>query len=401
MATYKYKVVNEKGEKLEGSYEASSRDEVMQMISANNYYPIKIEEQRTKINSFAIRREKKVGMKDLAIFCRQFYTMFNAGLSINNCLKVLENQMNNKVLKKALFDIEDRVKKGQTMAEAMGSLNNVFPPLLINMIASGEESGNLDIVMMRMANYYEKENKTDSKIKNAMVYPIVLAVVALSIMIILITFVVPTFVSMFDSSEMELPMLTRFVLGTSDFISTYWYLIILVIGIMTLGVSSYLSTSKGKTNIDKLKLKIPIIKGLNQKIIVSRFTSTLSTLLASGISIIQSMEIVASIVGNKIAETDILNMKDKMLRGESLGTLIQHSSIFPMMLASMVNIGEESGKLEEILSKTNDFYNEELENEIQRVITLIEPLMIVVMGLIIGIMVLAIVVPMVTMYNIM
>lgn len=400
MATYRYRVINEKGEKLEGIYEASSRDEVMQMISTNNYYPIKIEEQKSKNNLLTIRLEKKIGMKDLAVFCRQFYTMFNAGLSINNCLKVLEHQINHKVLKKALGDIEDRVKKGHTMAEAMGSLDDIFPKLLINMIASGEESGNLDIVMLRMADYYEKESKNESKIKNAMIYPIVLAVVALSIMILLITFVVPTFVSLFGSSEIELPALTRFILGTSRFISSYWYLIILLVVAIVWGISTRLETPQGKVNMDKLKLKLPIIKGLNQKIIVSRFTSTLATLLASGISIIQSLEIVSAIVGNKIAEVDILNIRDKMLRGESLGTLIQQSSIFPLMLASMVSIGEESGKLEEILLKTTDFYNEELENEIQRVITLIEPLLIVVMGLIIGIMVLAIVIPMVTMYNI-
>lgn len=400
MATYRYKVVNEKGEKLEGIYEASSRDEVMQMISTNNYYPIKIEEQKSKNNLFTIRVEKKIGMKDLAIFCRQFYTMFNAGLSINNCLKVLEHQINHKVLKKALADIEDRVKKGQTMAEAMGSLDDIFPQLLINMIASGEESGNLDIVMLRMANYYEKESKNESKIKNAMIYPIVLSVVALLIMIILITFVVPTFVSLFDSSEMELPSLTKFILGTSRFIGSYWYLILLLIIAAVWSISTYLGTPKGKVNMDNLKLKLPIVKGLNQKIIVSRFTSTLSTLLASGISIIQSLEIVSAIVGNKVAESDILNIRERMLRGESLGTLIQQSSIFPMMLASMVSIGEESGKLEEILSKTTDFYNNELENEIQKAITLIEPLLIVVMGVIIGIMVLAIVIPMVTMYNI-
>lgn len=400
MTVYKYKAVNENGEKLEGVYSASSKEGVFEMISSNKYYPVLVEEVREDNMDFSFKNRKKVKSKDIAVFCRQFYTMFEAGLSINNCLGILKDQISNKKLREAVALVEEQVKKGETMAGAMEGMEKIFPPLLVNMIASGEASGTLDQIMFRMSAYYEREDKITSKIKSAMIYPIVLAVVSIVVITFLLIFVMPMFVSMFKESGTDLPGVTKLVLGISGAITNYWYIIILVVGTIVFFIKAYIKSPKGRVNIDKLKLKMPIIKRLNEKLVVSRFTRTLSTLLASGISLIQGLFIVSSIVSNKVAEEAILSIRENMLKGGTLGEEIREKKIFPIMLSSMVSIGEESGQLDEILNKTADFYDEELEREIQNVTALIEPLMIVIMGVVVGILILSIILPMFNMYSI-
>lgn len=400
MTVYKYKAVNESGEKLEGVYSASSKEGVFEMISSNKYYPVLVEEVREDDVAFSFKNRKKIKSKDIAVFCRQFYTMFEAGLSINNCLSILKDQISNKKLREAVALVEEKVKKGETMAGAMEGMEKIFPPLLVNMIASGEASGTLDQIMFRMSAYYEREDKITSKIKSAMIYPIVLAVVSIVVITFLLTFVMPMFVSMFEESGTDLPGVTKLVLGISGAITNYWYIIILVVGTIVFFIKAYIKSPKGRVNIDELKLKMPIIKRLNEKLVVSRFTRTLSTLLASGISLIQGLFIVSSIVSNKVAEEAILSIRENMLKGGTLGEEIREKKIFPIMLSSMVSIGEESGQLDEILNKTADFYDEELEREIQNVTALIEPLMIVIMGVVVGILILSIILPMFNMYSI-
>ena len=325
--------------------------------------------------------------------------MLDSGLSIGKTLNILIEQGEKPKLREALIGVNSDIKRGETLASSMGKRKDVFPKLLTSMIDAGERSGNLDIILKRMAEYYEKETKIRGKIKSAMIYPIVLGVVAIIAITFILTFVMPTFVQMFEENNVELPMSTKMVLGTSKMLGKYGiiFFFVLVIGIILLG--KYLKSEEGQYKLSVINLKLPVIKKLTQKIVVSRFTRTMGIVSSSGMSLVTSLEIVASVVGNKIAEKELLKVKEKVLKGEGLGDSIMNIKIFPPMLASMVKVGEEAGSLDSILDKTADFYDDELEREIQTATALIEPAMIVVMGVIIGFLLISILTPMFKMYK--
>ncbi|MGH4121810.1 MAG: type II secretion system F family protein [Clostridium sp.] len=394
MITFKYKVMNHKGEKIEGAYKANSKNEVLAMIEDNNYYPIEIKETLEREQKDLFESFSKVKTKDLYIFCRQFHTMINAGANISNALDVLKKQTVNKKLKKCLNEAHDDVQKGISLSEAFGKHKDVFPDLLINMINTGEVSGNLDIIMSRMATHFEKENKINNQLKSAMVYPMVLAGLSVVVVVFLLAFMMPTFIGMFEGSGVTLPAPTRIVMGLSKFIQTKWYILLIVIGGGVYGMKTYAKTPVGRFTLDGLKLKLPIIKDTTEKVIVSRFTRTLSTVLASGVSLVQALDVVQKVVGNKVAEKSLEQIKEKVLKGVSLGEALGEESLFPIMLHSMIKIGEESGSLDDILDKTANFYDEELEATLKRMTTMIEPLMIIVMGIVIGFIVIAMMLPM-------
>lgn len=398
MPKFKYRAMNEAGERIEGTYEAASKDLVMDMISTNNYYPLKIEElnEGTKIDFSSMVRVK---IKDIAIFCRQFYTMLDAGLSINSALHILAEQLTNKKLKSALVKVEEEVRKGATLSEAMKEQKQIFPELLVNMVETGEVSGNLDSIMLRMSNHYEKENKINNKIKNAMIYPIVLAIVAISVITIILVFVMPIFVEMFTSSGVQLPTSTKILLGLSSGLRNNYILVLLSLTAIIILIRYYLKTDNGELFINKIKLSFPIIKGLNEKIVVSRFTRTLATMLASGIPLVQGLQVVSSVVGNKIVQQALEKAREKVMMGEGLADPIKETGLFPPMLSSMIKIGEESGALDDILNKTADFYDEELDTAITTFTAILEPIMIVIMGAIVGFLMISIIQPMFGMYN--
>nr|WP_275297856.1 type II secretion system F family protein [Clostridium sp. YIM B02551] len=390
--------MNQKGERLQGTYKAESEDEVINMISANNYYPLLVEEiqEGTKIQLFSF---EKVKTKDIAVFCRQFYTMLNAGVTINRSLHILSMQLTNKKLKESVGNIEEEVKKGQTLSEAMKMQGSIFPNLLVSMIETGEVSGNLDSVFLRMSTHYEKENKINNKVKSAMIYPAVLSVVAVVVVVVLLTFIMPTFIDLFTQSGAELPTPTKILLAISGGLRNYGLIIIFIVIIIGFSIRSYFKSEAGQLTSSKIKLSLPVLKTLNQKIIVSRFTRTLSTLLSSGVTLVQALEVVSSVVGNKVAEDILSKVRESVIKGEGLANSISESSIFPPMLSSMIMIGEESGSLDDILNKTADFYDEELETAVQRATALLEPLLILVMGVVIGFIIISIMLPMFNMYN--
>jgi type IV pilus assembly protein PilC len=397
--TFKYKVMNHQGKKLEGTFKANSKNEVLAMIEDNNYYPIEIKETLEREQQDLFESLSKVKTKDLYIFCRQFHTMINAGANIANALDVLKKQTVNKKLKKSLNEVHEDLQKGKSLSEGLSKHKDVFPELLINMINTGEISGNLDVIMSRMASHFEKENKINNQLKSAMVYPMVLVGLSVVVVIFLLTFIMPTFIGMFEGSGVPLPLPTRLVMGLSKFIQTKWYILITVIGGSVYFMKNYAKSPVGRLSIDRMKLKLPIINDTTEKVIVSRFTRTLSTVLTSGVSLVQSLEVVQKVVGNRVAEKSIEVIKDKVLKGVSLGEALGEETIFPIMLHSMIKIGEESGSLDDILDKTANFYDEELEASLKRMTTMIEPLMIIVMGVVIGFIVIAMMLPMFDMVN--
>jgi type IV pilus assembly protein PilC len=394
---YRYRAMNSDNEKIEGKYDARSEQEVMDFIASNGMYPLMVEEfvgsKEIKFGS-----NKKVKIKDIAIMCRQFYTMLNAGVPILECLKILSEQIENNRLRRTIGEIEADVNKGGVLSECMRKHDKVFPQLLVSLIASGEASGKLDAVMLRMANYYEKESKTANKVKSAMIYPCVLALVAVAAVTFILVFVMPTFIGLFDNRE-QLPWSTRVLLWLSEGIQNHWLGILLVVfGVIVAG-KYYFGTAQGKLISSKLQLKIPFIKRLNQMSIVSQFTRTMSTLIVSGLPLIESLNIAADVIKNKVAKSALATVNEKVSRGESLYYSIQEAEIFPNMLCSMVKIGEETGALDDILNKTADFYDEELETTIQSTVSLMEPALIIIMGIIIGFMVISIMLPMFDSYK--
>lgn len=398
MKNFKYRAMKSDGTKIEGKFEANSKADVINMITTSGYYPLMVEEI-TESKQIEFKFLERVTKKDLAIFCRQFYTMLDAGVSITNAISILSNELPNKKLREILSEIEDDIKKGDTLSESMARHRKYFPQLLISMIESGEISGNVDEMMLRMSVHFEKEYKLNNKIKSAMTYPSVLSVVAVGAVMFIMTFVMPTFVEMFEEEGITLPIITKAMLGASKFLSNNLIFILIFIAILVVLFNAYKKTANGIIMMSKLKLKLPVIGTLNKKIIVSRFTRTLSTLMSAGVSLVHALPTVAGVLENKVAEDAILKIRERVVRGDGLSSPIRENDIFPKMLSSMIRIGEESGSLDDILNKTADFYDDEVEQAIQTATSLIEPLLIVVMGVVIGAIVISIMLPMFDMYT--
>lgn len=398
MKVFKYRAMKSDGTKVEGRYECISRDDAISMITSSGYYPLKIEEI-VESKPIELKVFDKVTTKDLAIFCRQFYTMLDAGVSIVNCLDILCTELPNRKLRGILTSIGEDVKKGELLSVSMARHKKIFPQLLIKMVESGEISGNIDEMMLRMSTHFEKENKINNKVKSAMIYPAVLSLVSIVAVIFIMTFIVPTFIGMFQDENMTLPLITKITIGISSFLSNNIILLTIILIALIIAFNLYKNTPNGMKVISKLKLELPVIGTLNKKIIVSRFTRTLATLMSSGVSLIHALPTIAGVVDNTLAEESILKIRERVVRGDSLSSVVKEDELYPNMLSSMIKIGEESGSLDNILNKTADFYEDEVEQAVQTATALLEPILIVFMGLTIGFIVISVMLPMFDMYS--
>ncbi|MSS42852.1 type II secretion system F family protein [Anaerosalibacter bizertensis] len=397
---YNYKAVSNKGEIIEGSCEGENLDEVLEKIRTNKYLPISVEKSKNNRLRTNIAFKTKVSKKDMAIFCRQFYTMVDSGISIINCLEVLKKQTENKILKEAIGQVYNEVQRGMTLSEAMKKDKDIFPDFFINMVEIGEVSGTLDIILHRMSIYYEKEDKIESKVKSAIIYPIILIIVSVFVIIFLLTMVLPTFISIFESNNVLLPVPTRILLNISNSLKNHWYLYLILFLILILTINSYKQTQDGRIFFDRLKIKLPGIKKINSKIITSKFTRTLSTLLFSGIPLIQALKVVNKIIENEVVVKELEEAIESIEKGLPLWRSIEGISVFSPIVKSMINVGEESGSLDKLLDKTADFYEDEVDMLFQRMNTIIEPVLIIIMAFIIGFIVIAMAIPMFDMVNI-
>lgn len=395
---FKYRAIAKNGQTVEGVFEAASESDVISMIKANSYMPLQVERDVGEEAKFELFKAK-VKKKDLAVFCRQFFTMIDAGLGIVKCLDILEVQTENKTLQSTISRVNEDVQTGLTLSEAMKKHPLIFPTILTNMVEAGEVSGNLDAILERMAVHFEKENKIENKIKGSAIYPAALMFVSIAVVIFMLVFVLPTFTSMFEGSDTPLPWPTKFLLDLSDSLKTYWYIYLGVVGLIVFGLISFKRTEEGTRFFDDMKLRLPVIKGVTAKIITSRFTRTLSTLMDSGIPLIKSMEVVSKVVNNLTIQDRITASIEQIRKGIPLSRAIKDVGVFPPMVDSMIKIGEESGSLDDILSKTADFYDEEVEVALHKMTTLLEPIMIVGMALVIGFIVIAMYLPMFDLVN--
>ena len=391
MALYRFKAIYERCQVITGTKEAETEEDIIKMLKNSQYYPISIEAiiQHNNVNLFM----QKVTKRDIAVLCRQFSTMLSAGISIVSCLDILAKQMENKTLKKAIFEVYQDVQKGQTLSLAMKKHEKVFPILLINMVEVGEISGNLDLLTKRMASYFENQSKIQNKIKNALIYPTVLSIVTLLVVIFLFTMVMPTFVEMFKSNQLLLPFSTRLMLVISNWVINYWH-IFFIFSIVLIGSIKYFAkTDKGILLIDSLIIKIPIIKRLAINTIISKFSRIMSILLSSGMPLFQAMDVAIKVVDNKVVSNKLKEIKEDIRIGKTLSEAIKNADIFHAMVYSMIKVGEESGALDELLYKIADYYDDEIEYTMERITALIEPILIIFIAIIIGFIVVSITMP--------
>ncbi len=397
MESFKYKAMNMSGEISVGKVEANSKELAFLMVKDLNLFPIEIKEETMLSKDISFGRA--INSKDLTIFCTQMETVLRAGISVLEALKLLEEQVEKKTFRFIIHDLYKKVEQGESLSSAMEKHSDNFPNILVNMIKAGEISGNLELSFKRMAVHFDKEYKLQQEVSKASIYPIVVGVIALAVVIILLVVVVPTFVTMFNDLGATLPITTRLLIAISDVIINKWFIILAVLVLLSVVSYYVIRVESVRDKLSYLILKAPIIGKLKVKIIASRFSRTMSTLLASGLSILDALDIVAKIVGNYYVQKGIEESAEKVSKGVPLSKPINDMGIFPPMIVQMLKIGEDTGELETILDNVADFYDSEVETGVKQLTTLIEPIIIVFLASVVGFIVLSVVQPMFEMYS--
>ncbi|WP_024831785.1 type II secretion system F family protein [Ruminiclostridium josui] len=401
MANYIYNAKTKSGETVSGNVEASDVNMAIAFVKDKGYFPMAVYENTGHGKEFEFKVHKNVKVKDLSILCRQFHTMLNAGVSVIGCLDLLRSQTQNPTLRDAMSQLYDDVQKGKTLSESMKSLSKVFPVLMVSMVEVGEVSGTLELVLERLSIQFEKDTKVKSKVSTAMMYPAVIGCIALVMVTFMIVFIVPKFVSMVNSVGGSLPMPTRIILYISGLFTNPLFLIgfALFIAAVVFGFRRFKRTEYGKFLIDSFIFKLPMV-GVNvQKILASRFTRTLSTLLKSGVSLIHALEVVDGVVNNQIVSRGLIKVKESIKMGSNLAAPLEKMGIFPLMVTHMISVGEEAGSLDSIMEKVADFYDEEVETSISKLVAMMEPILMMVLAVIIGFIVVAMILPIFSMYQ--
>ena len=394
--TYTARALN--GDLKTATIEAPNRDEVIAQLRKQRLNVVKIDEKK-EAEKAKQKKAGKISMRDIVIFTRQFSTMINAGLPLVQALDILAKQSENKALKDVSLSVVFDVESGHTVADALRKHPKAFSDLYVNMVAAGEAGGILDTILMRLATFMEKNDALVRKVKGAMIYPGVIMSVAAIAIVVLLIFVIPTFEKMFASVGLALPLPTRIVIGMSKFLQGYWYICIGAIYGAFFAFKKYYATNDGKLVIDRLMLKAPVLGDVLRKSSVSRFTRTLGTLIGSGVSILEGLEITAKTAGNRVISDAIMESRASIAGGETIAAPLQKSQVFPPMVISMIAVGEQTGGLDEMLSKIADFYDEEVDAAVSGLLAMMEPLMIVFLGVVVGGMVVAMYLPIFDMIN--
>ena len=393
MPAFTYTARDAAGQIKNATLEATTRDEALSQLKKQKLNVIKIDEQTKK------KKAGSVGMRDIVIFTRMFSTMINSGLPLVQAMGILAEQSENpnlrEVTKQVVFDVES----GNTVADALRKHPNAFSDLYVNMVAAGEAGGILDTILMRLAVFMEKNDQLVRKVKGAMIYPGVISTVAGGAITILLLFVIPTFQRMFKEAGIPLPGPTRLVIWLSVQLQSYWWLIIVLAILGFFAFKRYYATNSGKLVIDRLALKAPVLGDVLRKSAVSRFTRTLGTLISSGVSILDGLEITAKTAGNRVISDAIMESRASIAGGETIAGPLQKSNVFPPMVISMIAVGEQTGGLDEMLTKIADFYDEEVDAAVSGLLALMEPVMIVFLGVVVGGMVVAMYLPIFDMVN--
>jgi type IV pilus assembly protein PilC len=394
MPTFAYTARALNGDLRSATLDAPSRDDAVVMLKRMRLSVLKMDE--------ASKRPKggsKVPMRDIVIFTRQFSTMINAGLPLVQALDILAKQSEHKGLQAITKAVVFEVESGATVADAMRNHPKGFTDLYTNMVAAGEAGGILDTILMRLATFLEKNDRLVRKVKGAMVYPAVIMSVAALAIVILLWKVIPVFKDMFASVNMELPLPTRVVIGMSSFLNDYWWALILGAAFTGFMIQRIYATPEGKLGIDRLLLKMPVLGDVLRKASVSRFTRTLGTLISSGVPILDGLEITARTAGNRVVQDAIMASRASIAGGDTIAAPLAKSNVFPPMVISMIAVGEQTGGLDEMLTKIADFYDDEVDAAVSALLSLLEPIMIVILGVVVGGMIVAMYLPIFDMVN--
>lgn len=395
MPVYEYEAKLITGEIKSGKMEAIDEGSVRSSLRAMNYYPVVIKEQGK--NTIDLSKLRKVAIKDIAIFCRQFSYILISGMGILKALEILSAQTENKKLKKAIMMVYDDVQKGKELSGSMKK-QEVFPEMLINMVAVGESGGNLDEIMKKLSEYYDKEYILKQKIKQALTYPIIVLVFALIIVNVLVIKVLPMLLGGMMNDQGSLPVTTQILLKISSFLQNNIILIVLGVLILIVLFNIY-GKSKKSVSVDKFKLRIPVFGKINLKIVTSNFARTFGMLLGSGLPIIMSIEIASKVVGNTFVEGVLKESTEDIKKGLSLGDSLESKNVFPPMLTQMIKVGEESGTLDSTLGKTAEFFEMEAQTATTQLTTMIEPLIIILLAVVVGFIIVSIILPIFQMYD--
>jgi type IV pilus assembly protein PilC len=399
MAYFRYRSVDPKGKVVKGSLEAIDKAAALYIIKQKGLIPLEINVDNDFSHWLRKVNYTRVPVKDIAIFCRQFATILNAGVTMLSAVDMLRKQTANKLLRKALDAVFEELQKGRTLSQSLRSREGVFPELLVSMIEAGELSGTLDSTMVRMAAHYEKESWITQKVKAAMTYPTILLSVSVLMVIFLVYFILPNFISLIDTSQGDIPALTKAVMDITEFVRTRWYVVIGAFALIVIAFKYITARGNGRRTYHRILLRVPVLGKVMRRIIASKFTRTLGILLASGISLLSSLESVRNVVGNAIAEDAITKALTAVKNGTGLAAPLEATPIFDTMVVKMIQIGEETGSLDEMLLKTADFFDSEVEAGLTQLTLLIEPIMLIFMGAIVGTIVIAMLLPMYSMLN--
>jgi type IV pilus assembly protein PilC len=397
MPLFEYTARNLKGDLVKDQVDLPTKDDVVAHLRKNRLVVVQVRQAPRAVSM--PRLGGGVKTRDVVVFTRQFATMINAGLPLVQALDILAQQTENKTLASVTRQVVYDVESGQTLADALRKHPKAFSDLYVNMVAAGEAGGILDTILQRLAQFLEKNDAIIRKVKGAMVYPAVILTVAVVAVAVLLIFVIPTFQNMFASVNLELPLPTRIVIGASSILKSYWWMIIGVIGFTVFLILRYYKTSAGRLQIDAFLLRFPVLGDVLRKSAVSRFTRTLGTLISSGVSILDGLEITARTAGNMVIHNAVMESRQSIASGDTIAAPLQRSKVFPPMVISMIAVGEQTGGLDEMLSKIADFYDEEVDAAVGTLLSLMEPIMIVVLGVIVGGMVIAMYLPIFDMVN--
>jgi len=395
MPIFQYEAKHLNGEIKKGKIDAVDENAVRTALRAMNCYPLMIKEEGK--GNIDLGKFASVKTKDIAIFCRKFSYILVSGMNIVKALEILKDETENKKLAEAVTMVYDDVQKGRSLSASMKN-QSVFPEMLINMVAVGEASGSLDEIMVRMADYYDKEYEQVQKVKQAMTYPIIIAIVAVIVVNLLIVFVLPKLLgTMMDDPE-KLPLPTKILLGMSNFMRNYWYIILFVV-VALIVVINIRKKNEKSIEVDKFKLKIPVFGKLTLKIAQAKFARTFGMLLNSGLPVIESMTIASRILENKYLESILAQSVEDVKKGISISASLKSKEIFSTMLIQMIKIGEESGTLDDVLGKTAAFYDKEADTATAQMTTMIEPIIIMLLAVVVGFIIIAVIIPMFDSYD--
>lgn len=392
MPVFKYKAINSQGNTVDGTIDAETVKTATDKLKKDGFFPSAIDEvQKGQGGKFTLF--KGVNTAELAISTRQFSTLISAGLPLEASLATLSEQTEDQKLSQVLSQVREKVSEGGSLANSLKDHKHIFSDIYTSIVRAGEASGNLDVVLLRLADFLEKQAALRSKVRSAFVYPIFMFVVGSGVLAFMMTFVIPRITKIFEESKKALPIMTVLLINVSNFITEYYYLIFIFFAGLLYILYRYSKTDKGREQKDRLSLKIPIFGKINRMVILARFTRTLGTLLSSGIPLLDALRIGGEVSGNQVYIKSLRDVSENVKEGTSLARPLENSGVFPPLVTRMIAVGEQTGELEEMLDKVADSYDQQVETNLQALTSLLEPIMIVVMGGIVGFIVLAILLP--------